>query len=112
MANVNSWVWEVSSLYTLPQVDQQTDVVVSATYTVTGTDGTASASYTSTQQFTYTGGSFTPFADLTQDQVIGWVQEAIGQAGIDNIQEFIQTQVNEKENPIPEPTIQPLPWSN
>ena len=53
------------------------------------------------------GGSFTPYANLTQEQVLGWCWAG----GVDKaaIESGIQTQIDGQINP---PVVQPpLPWA-
>lgn len=107
---MTTFVWTINALSTLPQVDGQSDVVVNATYTVTGSENGIIASLRGMQQFTYTGGAFTPFDQLTQDQVVGWVQAALTQQGLDNLYAAIQGQIVYMANPPPAPVDQPLPW--
>jgi hypothetical protein len=107
---MTTFVWTINALSTLPQVDGQSDVVVNSTYTVTGSENGIVASLRGMQQFTYTGGAFTPFDQLTQDQVVGWVQAALTQQGLDNIYAAIQGQIVNIANPPPVPADQPLPW--
>lgn len=52
------------------------------------------------------GDPFTPYAELTQDQVLGWCWSN----GVDKTitEEFVQKQIDDQVNP---PVIQPpLPW--
>jgi hypothetical protein len=107
---MTTFVWTINALSTLPQVDGQPDVVVNSTYTVTGSENGTVTSIRGMQQFTYTGGAFTPFDQLTQDQVVGWVQAALTQPGIDNLYAAIQGQITYLANPPPVPAPQPLPW--
>ena len=107
---MTTFVWTINTISTLPQVDGQLDVVANAMYTVVGTDGTISSSIKGIQQFTYTGGAFTPFDQLTQDQVIGWVQSALTQQGMDTLYAAIQGCIDSIVNPPPSPAPQPLPW--
>lgn len=102
-------VWTISQLDCRPMEDGQTDVVVTAHWQCTGTQDTYAAQVYGTASFTYTpGSSFTPYADLTQDQVLGWCWTN----GVDkdateaNVQGQIDAQINP---PIVTP---PLPWSN
>ncbi len=49
-----------------------------------------------------------PFADLTQDQVIGWVQEKLGGAEkVAEIQAALQRQIDEQRAPT---RAQGMPW--
>ena len=105
-------LWNVSQLDCLPQEDGQTDVVIVAHWQCNGTqvdNGTTyNGSVYSTSSFTYTPGEpFTPYADLTQDQVLGWIWAS----GVDKdaTEAAVQQQINNAINP---PIISPqLPWA-
>lgn len=98
----------IDSMYTLPQVDGETDVVVNAIWTVYGTDGQVAASIGGNTQFTLEqGGTFTPYADLTEAQVIGWIPES----QITSAQQCVQGQIDSLLNPPVSPSAQPLPWA-
>ena len=52
------------------------------------------------------GDDFTPFADLTKDQVLGWVWESVDK---NETEASVQKSIDNQINP---PIIQPdLPWS-
>ena len=95
----------------LPEQGGETDVVVLARYNVTGTQDQTTASIGGIQQFTYTGGAFTPYEDLTEEQVIGWIQSALGENGVNSIYACIDGQINSILNPPPTPQLEPLPWN-
>jgi hypothetical protein len=98
----------VTQMYTLPQVEGQTDVVVNVNYLVTGVDGANTADIGFSQQFTIQQGeAFTPYAQLTQAQVVGWADPQT----VSNMQACVQGQINSMVNPPVSPTSQPLPWS-
>jgi hypothetical protein len=98
----------IDTMYTLPQLDGETDVVVNAIWTVTGVDGQYTASIGGNTQFTLEqGGSFTPYADLTEAQVIGWIPES----QITSAQQCVQGQIDSLITPPVSPSAQPLPWS-
>ena len=103
-------VWNVSQLDCLPQADGQTDVVVTAHWQCNGTqeqDGTQyNSSVYSTCSFTYTGGSFVPYSQLTLNDVLGWIWAS----GVDKAatEAAVQQQINNQINP---PVVTPkLPW--
>ena len=114
MATVTTWVWTINSMYTLPNVPNQPNYVVNTLWTLTGTDGTQTASIGGNTQFTVeqSDPNFVPYANLTQAEVIGWVQTALGEQGIANYEANVQGQINSLENPPVSPSAQPLPWSN
>ena len=53
---------------------------------------------------------FIPYADLTNDIIIGWVQYNIGPDMIAAIQGSLAIQVERQVNPPPQPEVLPLPW--
>jgi hypothetical protein len=98
----------ITSMYTLPQVDGQTDVVVNALWEVTGVDGSNTASIGGNTQFTLEqGAGFTPYASLTEAQVIGWIPES----QITSAQQCVQGQLDSMANPPVSPAAQALPWA-
>jgi hypothetical protein len=98
----------VTQMFTLPQVEGQTDVVVNVNYLVTGVDGANTADIGFSQQFTIQQGeAFTPYAQLTQAQVIGWADPQT----VSNMQACVQGQIDSMVNPPVSPSSQPLPWS-
>lgn len=107
-----TYIWTITSLSTVPRVDARLDVVVVAQWTLTGTDALGiQASLNSSSQFTLTQGEgYTPYEDLTEDQVIGWVQAELGTEGITSAKTCIESQITSIMNPIEIPTQQPLPW--
>lgn len=43
--------------------------------------------------------NYTPFDELTKDQVIGWVKDALGAEQVASIESSLQAQIQEKLNP-------------
>jgi hypothetical protein len=82
------------------------DTVIVAHWTCAGTDGTYNASIYSTCSFAPPEGTFTPYADLTQEQVLGWCWAN----GVD--QTATEAAVNQQlANQINPPVVTPpLPW--
>jgi hypothetical protein len=100
--------WTVTAMACYPQEGANTDVVFSVHWTCSGVDGTYSAFIYSTCSVPTPEGAFTPYAQLTQDQVLSWVWAN----GVDKtateaaVEQQIQNQIN---NP---PVVTPaLPWS-
>ena len=94
----------IDSMYTLDTPDP--GFVVNVLWTVTGVDGSNTASIGGNSQFTVQEGTFTPYDQLTQSQVIGWIPaEQIASA-----QACVQGQIDSMINPPVSPAAQPLPW--
>ena len=97
----------ITNMYTLPQVEGQTDVVVNVLFNVAGIDGQYTAEIGGNQQCTLTPGqAFTPYDQLTQDQVIGWLDPQM----ISNSQACVQGRINSMITPPVSPSNQTLPW--
>jgi len=104
----NTYTWTVQALDCYPTYEGETDVVFVVSWRCDGTDGTYSSWNTGQTQVPYISGDpYTPYADLTQDQVLGWVwangvDQAATEAALDT---SIANQVN------PPVVTPPLPWS-
>jgi hypothetical protein len=108
MSITNTWVIEQMSCY--PTSEGQTDVVFNVAWRVNATDDIYSATVYGTVGVTYVAGSpYTPYADLTQDQVVGWVQTVMGAEQVASIEAGLATQIDNQINP---PIVTPaLPWA-
>jgi len=107
MSNTYTWIVEAIDCY--PTAESQTDVAFNIHWRCNGTDGTHNATIYSTCPVTYVAGSpFTPFAQLTQSQVLGWIWESgVSETGT---QTALDTMIANLVNP---PVVTPaLPWSN
>jgi hypothetical protein len=104
-----SYTWTVENMSSQVQLDGYTDVVVQVAWSCTGADGTYFATIPGLTRVTFAGTSdFTPYADLTEEQVLTWVwssgvDQSSVQAQIDN---QIELQIN------PPIVVLPLPWNN
>jgi hypothetical protein len=108
---MNTYTWITTNLYTI-DVNTETNYVVTAVYDVIGTDGTYSASLTNVGQFAVNQNqpNYVPYSDLTNDIVIGWVQEELGVDGVNSIESSIDGQINSQANPPLAPQNTPLPF--
>ena len=105
-------VWSVTRMDCYPQAEGQTDVVFTVHWTCSGVqtngDTTYNGSVYSTCAVTYQAGTpYTPYADLTQDQVLTWCWAN----GVDKdaTEAAVEQQIQNQINP---PVIQPpLPWA-
>ena len=103
---MTTYTWTVTQLNCYPQAEGQTDVVFTVHWQLTGTDGTYNGSVYSTCSVPAPTGTFTPYDDLTQDQVLGWIwANGVDQA---SAEAAVQTQI---DNQITPPVTSPaLPW--
>jgi hypothetical protein len=105
-----TYTWTINQMYTLQQPDP--NYVVNVMWTLTGVDGTATASIEGNTEFdSNQSGTFIPYNQLTEAIVIGWVQAALGANGIANFEANVQGQINSILNPPVSPQSTPLPWA-
>jgi hypothetical protein len=86
-----------------------TDVVYCVGYQLTVTNDDGSASTSGSVGIPLSSDTFTPYDQLTQDQVVGWVQAALGAEQVIGLQDALTNQIAEKKNP--PVVIPPLPWA-
>ena len=87
--------------------EQNPDTVIVCHWTCSGTQDTYSASVYSTCSVPAPTGAFTPYASLTQAQVLSWCWD--NGVNKDATEAAVEQQIQNQINP---PTIQPpLPWS-
>jgi hypothetical protein len=88
------------------QMDRLTSdgFVVTVHYTVNAVDGEYTASTYGTVGYTQGEGSYVPYADLTEAEVVGWVQESLGK---DEVEAGLAAQIDAQKNPVSESG---LPW--
>lgn len=53
--------------------------------------------------------NFIPYENLTKKTVVGWVQDALGEEQVSNIETALATQIEQKLHPT---NAQGIPWSN
>ena len=117
-----TFTWSVTAMDCYPVEQGNADVVFNVHWTCAGVENTYSASFIDTHsseqntfsasvyntcQVPYAGGQFTPYEDLTQAEVLGWIWAN----GVDKdvTEEAVQSMINNLINP---PVVTPpLPWS-
>jgi hypothetical protein len=108
---MTTYTWNVTALYT-ETIDGEQNYVVIANYEVVGVDGTYTASLSNIARFsTASVTPFIPYAELTEDTVIDWIQQELGPDGVSNLEACIQGQINSQINPPTVPVNTPLPWA-
>lgn len=107
-----TYTWTATSLIGYPVIDGETDVVTRACYTVLADDGEGHTADYSNFALTPLDPSvpFIPYADLTNDIIIGWVQYNIGPELVASIEGSLAIQIERQVNPPPQPEVLPLPW--
>jgi len=109
MANTYSWI--ISQLECYPEHDGHTDVVFTCHWRRQATDGTHTADIYGSQSVTLDPDApFTAYDDLTEAQVIGWLEDAFGEETLEAQKASLDKQIEDQINP---PVLRPaLPWVN
>ena len=106
---MTQFTWLVTTLWTETIAGEQNYVVI-ASYDVTGVDGTYTASLSNNAQFnTASVSPFIPYDQLTNEIVVGWIQQELGVNGVNSIEACIQGQIDSQINPPVTPEVTPLP---
>lgn len=102
-----SIVWDVEQMDCYPTYESQTDVVFTVHWRCTATKDQYTATSYGTVGCTYTAGQpFTPYAQLTELQVLGWVWETVNK---NETEAALTANIAAQINP---PVVSPpLPWS-
>jgi hypothetical protein len=98
--------WIIERLLVRKVEGTYSDVVITADWRCNGTQDNYSGTCYGSASFQPPSGSFTPYEDLTQDQVLSWCYAN----GVDQkaIEANVTAQINDQINP---PVIAPpLPW--
>jgi hypothetical protein len=86
--------WNCKTVDIHPQEEGKTNVVYNVHWVVTGVDGDYSATNIGTQVVLLSEGStFIPFEDLTNDVVVGWTKEAMGEEQVTQIEASIASTI-------------------
>ena len=93
-APVTVYTWHITNL----ERETSDGFVFVAHYTVDANDGTYSAGAYGSVGFQRPD-NLMPFADLTEEIVIGWVKEAITAEKISEIETALQSQIDEQHQP-------------
>jgi hypothetical protein len=109
-----SYFWTINPLEAYPTASGELDVVFVAHWqlhaTETVEDVTYNAQSIGTQGLTYASGSaFTPFEELTLEQVQGWVENSMGTGSVDSMKAGLAQNIANQINP-PVLTLQ-APWT-
>lgn len=100
--------WSITSMPSYPANEGESDVVFQVDWKCDARDGRLAAVSTGSVPVIYEAGSqFTPYDQLTQEQVWGWINPSIDRPEIEaNLQALIDAQKT------PTVVTPPLPWSN
>lgn len=104
-----TYTWKITGVKTIDTVDV-TDAVVQTYWQKIGTDEEGNeAAFSGATPFlkdSINTGSFVPYADLTEEIVLGWIQSVVVGSYEEHVNEQIQKQIDAKNIKTPG-----LPWA-
>ena len=103
--------WAVNSMTAYPKYAELTDVVFQVAWVCSATDGTYNSAAYGSVDVTYVPGTvYTPYDQLTLDQVNGWVADALGPDGIAKAQADCDAAIAAQQD-TSKPVTPALPWN-
>lgn len=107
-----TYTWSVDQIRTLDASEDKQNFVVSVSYSIKGVDGEYTSEIQNTAFFEVGEETeFVPYADLTEEMVLGWIKGQLGESAVENYEYCINDQIQNKKTPPVTPQQQPLPWS-
>ena len=100
---MTTFTWKIAQL----ERETADGYVFTAHYTVDAEDGTYRAGAYGSIGLERPEGELIPFADLTEELVVGWVKDKPGEEQVENIEAALQAQLNEQAAPT---KAAGLPW--
>ena len=103
--------WIIERLLTKPVEGSLTDVVITADWRCNGSQDSYSGTCYGSCSFAPPTEGFTPYPDLTQDQVLGWCySNGVDKTAIEaNVTAQIEAQINPPVVSLPLPWVPPVP---
>lgn len=97
----------ITSMSCYSQIDGESDVVFTINWTLFGNEGVLSASLLCSTSVPYTAGQpFIPYADLTETQVMAWIDEYTDPDMMASYYQNIADRIEEQKIVV----TPPLPW--
>ena len=103
--------WGVVQMDTYPTFDNFTNIVFTVHWNLTGVDENGNTGYAcgSVSLVVDPENGYTPYEQLTEQEVVGWVTDALGEDQVLSYENNVEQQIADQINP---PVIKlPLPWS-
>jgi len=98
---------QIGSMSCYSQIDGESDVVFTINWTLLGNEGTLSASLLCGTSVPYVAGQpFIPYADLTEEQVLSWIETYTPEALMESYYQNIADSIEQQKVVV----TPPLPW--
>ena len=104
-------IWKITKIKVLPQAEGQVDVVTKVAWRASLSESDKTVSEYGDVNLTYIAGSeFTPFEQLSEEQLIGWIKAALGEEEVAAIEANLSGRLQYLLAPT---TVEkPLPWTS
>jgi hypothetical protein len=100
-----TYTWVITHLSTA-STDDYTDIITGANWEVFGTDGTNTTSLTGNTPFALPSGGFINYADITEEQIVGWVKANLSELCLNALESAIAESLDQLSY-----QPKPLPWN-
>lgn len=101
--------WGVIQMDCYPEYNETQNVVITVHWNLTAVDGEFTGYiYGATSLTIEPDANFTPYADLTEDQVISWVKAALSDERVKEYEAAVSAQIADQKSP--KITNPPIPW--
>lgn len=106
----NQYMWKIEQLECYPQQGDRTNVVFFVCWRRVAVNGQYTADIYGAQRIELDpAGPFIPYENLTESQVVGWLESSFGAETLAAQTAVLDEKINVQVNP---PTVRPiLPWS-
>ena len=96
-----TYTWNNKTVDTYPTLEDNIDVIFNVHWRLTGEDynGNIGSTYGTISLDTSDLTNFTAFADITEDDINGWVETAMGEEDVQAKKDAIDAQIAELVNP-------------
>lgn len=95
-----TYTWDITNIRKAPTLEGMNNVVVHVRWTKTGTDENGTTGqFQGATPLVAPSGDFTPYEELTKEQVLGWVQNIVVDSYEQHVNEQIQKQIIKKNDP-------------
>lgn len=96
-----TYTWNNKTVDTYPSLEGHTDVIFNVHWRLTGedADGNTGSTYGTISLDTSDLSNFTDFDSITEEQVNGWVEAAMGAEEVQAKKDAIDSQIAEQINP-------------
>lgn len=109
-----TYTWKITSVKKT-STESLSDVIVQTYWTLTGEDADGNTgTFSGATPFTaenVNSENFTPFSDLTEETVIGWLKDIVVDGYWDHVNEHIMREIKEKKFVVEEVNSSDLPWA-